>query len=305
VGTHFLIAAAGLALLAACSTAAPSTTPAAAGVGPAIATEPPTVVAFIADYGNCDEGQAAVADMVDSWRVAAVVTGGDNTQGIEDCVPYEQSVEPYYGDYLGASDPPRFLPALGNHDYDNRGAGLSAYRRAFPHLPTDADPQGRWYTETVDGISFFVLDSEAPPEDQAAQQRWLQDALREAAPVDPQTWRIVVFHRPAHSSGSHGSHTPMQEAAGWALQDWGADLVLNGHQHIYEDVVADGLHHVTGTTGAQGTVRPCPAERIPGSRICVSGAGALRLTATADTLEVELHLAADPSTAADRITLNR
>jgi len=294
-GTHLLLAAAGVLLLAACSAPAPR---------PVARTERPTVVAFIADFGTCDEGQSAVADMVDSWHADAVVTGGDNTQGVEGCLPYTRSVEPSYGDYL-AADPPRFFPALGNHDYTDPGAGLAAYSAAFPHVPTDDDPQGRWYDQTIGDITVFVLDSEAPPQHQVTQQRWLEDTLTEAAATAPDTWRLVVFHRPAHSSGHHGSHAPMQEAAGWELQDWGADLVLNGHQHIYEDVLVDGLHHVTAPTGALGTVRECPAELVPQSRVCIEGAGALRLTATSQTLHVELHLADAPDTAADRITLHR
>ena len=308
-GTHLLIAAAGLALLVACSTAAPSTSPPGpsttpvAQPGAAIASERPTVVGFITDYGTCDAGAAAVADMVGSWGVAAIVTGGDNTQGMTGCVPYEQSVEPNYGDHLTSSDPPVFFPALGNHDYSD--TGLAAYAQAFPHVPTDDDPQGRWYDRRIGDLTFFVLDSEAPPEDLLAQQRWLPDALAEADATDPDSWHVVVFHRPAHTSGHHGSYAPMQEAAGWDYQSWGADLVLSGHQHTYEDVIVDGLHHVTGTTGALDTVRECPDERIEGSRVCIEGAGALRLTATPDTLHVALHLVDEPGAPADRITLHR
>ncbi|MBK7274798.1 MAG: hypothetical protein IPI13_17180 [Actinomycetales bacterium] len=79
-------------------------------------------------------------------------------------------------------------------------------------MPTDDDPQGRWYDQTIGDITVFVLDSEAPPQHQVTQQRWLEDTLTEAAATAPDTWRLVVFHRPAHSSGHHGSHAPMQEA---------------------------------------------------------------------------------------------
>jgi hypothetical protein len=312
-----IVAAACLSLLAGCSDPSALAEPTAAGaasldasavaaqVRPAAGTLRPTVVAFVTDYGTCDEGQAAVADMVDSWGVAAVVTGGDNSQSFRECIPYEESVEPYYGDYLAQSDPPAFFPALGNHDYTDPGAGPAAYRNAFPHLPTDADPQSRWYEQTIGAITFFVLDSEAPAEDLSAQRRWVQGALADSTATDSDTWRVVVFHRPAHTSGHHAPWTPMQEASGWDFAGWGADLVLSGHQHIFEDVVVDGLHHVTGTTGALGTVRECPTERVQGSRVCLEGAGALRLTATADTLHVQLHLAAEPATAAHRITLQR
>ncbi len=263
------------------------------------------MVAFITDYGNCDEGQRAVADMVDSWDVDAVVTGGDNTQGEEDCVPFEDSVKPYFGEYYAEADDPRFFPALGNHDYDNATAGLAAYNRAFPRLPTDADPHGRWYETTVGDLAFFILDNDAPAGDQSAQRAWLQEALAQARADRPDTWRVVIAHRSPYSSGVHGPWEPMQPAAGWELGDSGADLVLSGHQHVYEDVVVDGLHHITGTTGASDTVRPCGEQRVEGSRVCIEGAGALRLEATERALTIELHQPAAQSTAQDRVTLRR
>ena len=263
----------------------------------------PTEVAFITDYGNCDEGARAVADMVDSWQVDAVMTGGDNTQGETACRAYTQSVAPYYGKYFSDHDRPRLFPALGNHDYDNETAGLAAYTRAFPYLPTDADPHGRWYEKTIGDITFFVLDTESRPGDQRAQQDWLEEAMSTSRSEHPDMWRVVIAHRPPYSSGVHGPWPAMQPDAGWALGDWGADLVLSGHQHVYEDVVVDGLHHITGTTGAGKTVREC-GDPVEGSRVCVEGAGALRIEATATRLTVELHHPAD-ETAKDRVTLIR
>lgn len=320
---RLLGAAVGLAVVTGCSASAspvvtePTATPTASISGTTSAgdatTEPtdslsdpsgPTVVAFLTDFGNCDSGQQEVADMVNGWDADAIVTGGDNTQGEEDCVPYEDSVNDYYADWLDEAEP-RFFPALGNHDYENETAGLAAYTRAFPYLPRDADPHGRWYEKTIGDITFFFLDSDAPPGDQTAQRAWVEDALRAAQEQSPDRWRVVVAHRPPFSSGVHGSWEAMQPDAGWEFDAWGADIVLSGHQHVYEDVVVDEFHYVTGTTGASGTVRECGEVPVEGSQVCIEGAGALLLETADDELSVELHRPEDEGEVAHRVILRR
>ena len=278
--------------------------------GPPVA-EPidPVKVAFITDYGNCDEGTAAVADMVHTWDVSAYVTGGDNTQSVDDCIPYEQSVMDYYGDVQIGADGPSFFPALGNHDYTNEGAGLDAYRAAFPYLSSAADDERRWYSQRVGDIDFFILDSEVEGDDLITQQDWLKGALEESSSgAQSAAWQVVVFHRPAFSSGSHGPRPEMQPDNGWHYKEWGADLVLAGHQHIYEDVEVDGLHYLTVGPGAGEMPRPCPAEdeRVEGSRICLEGEGAGLISADPNTLQVEYHQPIDGSdTVTDTLTLTQ
>lgn len=249
-------------------------------------------IALITDYGNCDEGQAEVAKMVDSWDPLGVVTAGDNTQSVKNCKPYTDSVDPYYGKWFSGTDGARFFPALGNHDYTNEGAGLEAYNNAFKFISTQADENRRWYDTTVGNVHFFIVDSEVTGDDMALQQEWLKTSLTEAknSPTDAR-WRVVVFHRPAFSSGTHGPRVEMQPSAGWDYKGWGAHMVIAGHQHIYEDVVVDGFHYLTAGVGAAGTVRPCPAEnaRTEGSRTCLDGEGALRIVATGEKLVLEYH----------------
>ena len=275
--------------------------------GPTPSTPPvSTTVALVTDFGNCDEGEAQVAAMVDAWDPEAIASAGDNTQGLEDCVPYTDSVDDYYSDYTRDPSGPRFWPALGNHDIENEGSGLAVYRDYFTYLPTDADPQGRWYDKTLGSVHFFVLDSEASDADLAAQRVWLKGALATARAEEPATWNIVMFHRPAHSSGTHGEFAPLRESSGWDYQAWGADIVVAGHQHIYEDVLVDGLHHVTAGVGASDIARTCPTTRVAGSRVCLDGPGAMRLTATPATLILEYHQPVDGSDeVTDVITLDR
>ncbi len=251
-----------------------------------------STIALITDFGNCDSGQSEVASMVDSWNPLAVVTAGDNTQSTENCVPYTQSVDPYYKKWFTGANGPQFFPVLGNHDYENAGAGLDAYNKAFNFLSSQADEQRRWYEITVGDVHFFLVDSEVTGEDVALQQEWLKSALDEArkSPTHAR-WRVVVFHRPPFSSGTHGPRNEMQPAAGWDYRGWGADMVIAGHQHIYEDVVVDGFHYLTAGVGATGTARPCPAAdaRTEGSRTCIEGPGALRIVATPEQLVLEYH----------------
>ena len=47
-----------------------------------------TTVAVISDFGQCDDGEQQVADMVRSWDPALIFSAGDNSQGVEGCVPF-------------------------------------------------------------------------------------------------------------------------------------------------------------------------------------------------------------------------
>lgn len=255
----------------------------------------PTRLALITDFGNCDDGEAEVADMVLAWEAQAIATAGDNTQGEENCRPYTDSVEDYYSSYTDGPDGPRFWPVLGNHDYENATAGLDAYRDYFAYLSDDADPEQRWYDKQVGGIHLFMLDSDAPDADLVEQQAWLKDTLADVRARTPDAWSIAMFHRPAHSSGTHGEFEPMSEAAGWDYAGWGVDIVIAGHQHIYEDVLVDGMHHVTAGVGASDIMRQCPAEskRVEGSRLCIEGPGAMLLTSSPGSLELEFRQPGD------------
>lgn len=284
--------------LAACTdTAEPTVTeyPVPTGIfsgPPAVEPLRDSAVALVTDFGNCDEGEQEVADLVNAWQPDAIVTAGDNTQSVEGCEPYAESVYAYYGAWLNRANGPQFFPVLGNHDYTNEGAGLDAYVRAFPYLSAADDAQRRWYERRIGDIHFFMLDSEVDDDDRGRQQEWLRSALATAAmSADGAAWRVVVFHRPPFSSGVHGPEPRMQPEAGWDYSGWGADLVISGHQHIYEDVIVDGLHYLTAGVGASGIVRSCPESsgRTEGSRACLEGVGAVLLRATPDTLVVEYH----------------
>ena len=55
--------------------------------------------------------------------------------------------------------------------------------------------------------------------------------------------------------GSTSPTTAFRPAAGWDYARWGADVVVAGHQHIYDLVVVDGPHYVTAEIGTNGLSR--------------------------------------------------
>ena len=252
-------------------------TPTATATG--TATQPPaqTTLAMIADFGNCGPGAQRVADMIDTWDAAAVTTAGDNTYNDDPtCTPFTDSVGDFYGDWVEDPEGPRFWPALGNHDYEDKGAGLEKYRAYFTYLPTEADPQQRWYDVKVDGIHLFILDNDAPDADLAAQQVWLRERLTASRAQDPAAWNVVIFHKPAFTSASHPDEVEMRPDAGWDYRGWGADVVTAG-------IATNGLER-----------GGCDDELTDGSRLCLTGVeGAMRLDATATSLKMEYRQPSD------------
>ena len=64
-------------------------------------------------------------------------------------------------------------------------------------------------------------------------------------------WQVVYFHLPPYSSGYQGSVDWMR----WPFAAWGADVVLSGHDHLYERLEVDGIPYVINGLGG-GPIYP-------------------------------------------------
>ncbi len=184
--------------------------------------------AVIGDYGTGDQNEEKVADLVKSFEPDFIITTGDNNypEGREKTLI--KNIGNYYCDYIFNWDAPveqqcngneeqlnRFFPSLGNHDYDNSKGNV-------PYLNYFTLPGNEIYYDFIWGpVHFFVLDSN---KDTDVQKIWLEEKLRSSE----QPFKIVYFHHPPFSSGTHGNTKKMQ----WGFA--GVDLVLSGHDHIYE-----------------------------------------------------------------------
>ncbi len=128
----------------------------------------------------------------------------------------------------------RWRAAWGNHDLAGRST---------------ADLLGaaqRWYSWSEGGAEFFVLDSSRPGDPQ--QVRWLEQALA----ASTAEVRIAVVHAPPYTVGSgHTSDEDVQVRLVPIFRRFGVDLILSGHNHLYEHSLFEGIHYVvTGGGGA-------------------------------------------------------
>ena len=254
-------------------TSTPSTTP-----------EEELLFAVIGDFGQAGDQEQAVADMVKSWDVDFILTTGDNNypDGAADSI--DTNIGQYYHEYIGnytgkfgeGGEINRFFPSLGNHDWIAEGA--EPYLDYFT-LPGNE----RYYEISWPPVHLFVLDSDPQEPDgvglSSAQAAWLQLAL--AASSDP--LNLVIMHHPAFSSGMHGSSDWMQ----WPYAQWGADVVLAGHDHLYERLVEDGLLYLTNGLGGN-PARYDFVNILPESQFRYNAQhGALRVQATSEWIRFE------------------
>ncbi len=260
---------------------------------------PPGTVRFavIGDYGQDQESTREVAAMIRGWDPDFVATAGDNnyytgsakTIDVNIGKHYHAFISPYRGAYgLGATEN-RFFPSPGNHDWD--GGSLDPYLAYFT-LPGNE----RYYQLRRGPIELFFLDSDPREPDGVApetiQGQWLEAALAESDAA----FKVVLLHHPPRSSGYHRDSAWMQ----WPYAAWGADLVVGGHDHNYERIVADGLPMlVNGAGGA--ALRPFAVETVGSQRGHSDSFGALRVTVDAEKLVAEF--VAPGGLLIDRVTL--
>ncbi|MEK7438192.1 MAG: metallophosphoesterase [Pseudomonadota bacterium] len=241
----------------------------------------PLLLVGAGDIALCDHGQGkyaeATAKLLEALPDALVFTAGDNAY--QDGTR-EQFTECYARSWGRQGIKERTLPAPGNHDYGSRRRPheASAYFKYFGAAAANADTAGRGYYSLDLGSWHMVSlnsdiemrlarESELAPEakaalaDEVARQRaWLEADL--AAALRRGTRCILgIWHHPRFTSARRGDN--VATAGLWErMSAAGADLVIAGHEHIYESFAprnASGApdpggmrEFVVGTGGAGG-----------------------------------------------------
>lgn len=218
-------------------------------------TESSVRFAVIGDYGKNNAEEASVAALVEGWNVDFVITTGDNNYPDGEAATIDDNVGQYYGQFIGnyqgsygpGSPANRFWPTLGNHDWRtitcSGGSCSGAYFDYFT-LPNNE----RYYEVDLGLVHLFAVDSDSKEPDgtmeDSVQRRWLEQRLADS----DSCYDVVYFHHAPYSSGRHGSEDEMQ----WPFSAWGADVVLSGHDHMYERLEVDGIEYfVNGAGGAK------------------------------------------------------
>jgi len=228
--------------------------------------------ASIGDYGDDNSDELAVANLVKSWNPDFIITLGDNNynEGLWATIDnnigqyYHEFIFPYVGTYGQGSDINRFFPSPGNHDHNNVNL-LQPYLDYFDLLPYSTSSGNERYYDFIWGnIHFFSVNSCTIEPDgythPSVQSAWLEAQLANCD-SNHSHWKVVFFHHAAYSSGQHGSETRMQ----WPFKEWGADVVMSGHDHTYERInIDDFLYFVNGLGGKSKYSFDPP---IPGSEV--------------------------------------
>ena len=202
--------------------------PEGAGIGVigCVPAAPITIVAA-GDIAQCYGGPAAASGAA---KTAALVTAQDalvltlGDHAYDDGTPAEfaNCFHPTWGAFKD-----RIRPSPGNHDYYT--AGAQGY---FGYFGAQAGPDRRgYYSFDAGGWHFISLDSLIDVSAQSEQYAWLKADLAKSS-ATPCT--IAYWHYPAFNSGGiYGSVTAMRPFFD-ALQTAGVEIVLSGHEHIYE-----------------------------------------------------------------------
>jgi predicted phosphodiesterase len=144
-----------------------------------------------------------------------------------------------------------YYPVVGNHDLGWAGADGSGRPEHMLALPPG--PQGRpsgayWYSRDVADVHLVFLDSNAY--DRSEQEAWLEADLA-AARKHKARAIIVMTHDGPYSRGEHGGNVLARERYVPILARHRVDLVLSGHDHIYQRGEINGLRYmVSGGGGA-------------------------------------------------------
>ena len=236
------------------------------------------VVAAVGDIGLC--GSPAVE------QTAQLVEAIDGQVLLAGDLAYPQGS---MTDFLRCFDPPwgafrrRWRPSPGNHEYET--AGASSY---FQYFGTAAGTSGRsFYSFRAGDWLVLMLDSNIPTGAGSSQFEFVRSELTSS----PAPCALAVWHHPLFTSGPNGPNAYLRDL--WTLlYDRGVDVIVNGHDHLYErfgkqdvDGRSDGRgirQFIAGTGGAQ----LYDFMRItPNSQVRIKSHGVLRLTLSPSAYE--------------------
>jgi alkaline phosphatase D len=200
-----------------------------------------------------------------------------------------------------------WMPCAGNHEieFNNGPQGLTSYLTRYT-LPDNGVPgfRGRWYSFRVGSVLFISLAADdvvyqdacafvagpsslvpaastgnppIPPGTSlyvrgysgGEQTRWLERTLRQARSDGDIDWIVVQMHQIACSSSATGNGSDLGIRQEWLplFDQYGVDLVVNGHDHDYErSFPCRGFDTGVGTEAVSGnpveTRRPHPVTTV-------------------------------------------
>ncbi len=237
---------------------------------PAQGTTKPVRVWAIGDFGKGNEWQKKVRDAYESYDTTETnlwLWLGDNVYQDGTEAEYLSKVfDSVYG-YQKMMKHWAFEPSPGNHDYNSISPVTSPVpplQHAGPYYDfvdtyKNAEAGGvasgnhLYYSFDYANVHFISLNSELGSVFSGSDDwtgvnpfvnfttspmlQWLQQDLQ----ANTKPWTVVYFHQPPYTDGSHDSGAfwevymkAMRENFAPIWEQYGVDLVLTGHSHVYE-----------------------------------------------------------------------
>lgn len=210
-------------------------------------------VDVIGDLQQCSNSYAI--GQVIGRRGDILLTAGDNTelaQFIPGVNPTKEEAKFEWQLFLGLLNPSSWSPALylttGNHDNVSATTCAQAWQEELT-LPTNGASE-MYYSFDYGPAHFVVLDSASIDRTISSQQLdWLKQDLGSTN----KPWKIAVIHYLIKGM------SPLEEIHNWwvlknadtlhqIFTQYGVRLVLQGHRHVYNRYVKDGIFYVINST---------------------------------------------------------
>jgi len=193
---------------------------------------PDPVLVGAGDITSCtQENDVLTASLLDTVIFGApgeaiVFTAGDNVYQSGTSEEYEQCYHPTWGRHRD-----RTRPAPGNHDYGTGNAdGYFTYfggAAGDPALGYYSYDLGAWHIVVLNTSDHCKLIGCLPG---SPQEQWLRADLA----AHPASCTLAIWHDPLFASGSVHGGSPGVAPFWQALYEYGAEVVVNGHEHNYE-----------------------------------------------------------------------
>ena len=237
--------------------------------------------------GHCR--QRATSNLLVAGGFSAVLALGDTQYHVGALSDFNSVFDQTWGRVK-----PIIRPSVGNHEYSTSNA--RGYFDYFNGEGRNDGPAGErdkgYYSFDIGSWHLIALNSQCGAlggcRRGSKEERWLTHDLA----THPARCTLAYWHEPRFSSGPHGQE-PVYDDFWRALYAAGVDIVLNGHDHIYErfapqdpDAQPDprrGIRAFIVGTGGKNHYAPAYAFRV------VQPNSLVRNSQTFGVLELTLH----------------
>src|SRR5262249_9795472 len=183
----------------------------------------------------------------------------------------QSSADRHFEDVMAWSRRAAYMPVWGNHEWEDpqrddlrnyKGRFRLPHARAWRGAPAAGWCGEDWYWFDYGVVRFVIYPEPYKPETWADWRARAEPLFLEAERDPALRFVVTVGHRPAWSSGHHGSELALRvilEGFGKRFRKY--VLNLSGHSHVYERSKPQAhVVHITAGTGG-GALRHAPTPR--------------------------------------------